>query len=1090
MEFFNFDPTDYQVLEDIEFDETIQRPEKIRFFTMTEQTSDAYEKLLPRGRVTRFQREEVRREIERLQDLYDTYVIALPEDYRLREPSYGKRFTWIHPVYNGDEDMKTYDWAAQYIPLFENTRQPGFYPRLLSALPRPYADGGDGQPYEFEEPTTFVNSQGQNPMVSLPRYEMTRTQRHEDKTISVVKVPVDGTEDLTRFIGYYLDKRPLDIPNPLADHPFLKSNEPGMIESVAPLADVVPSLDAILTHAVPVTKDPYVEGTKYLKLYDVKLKDIPWSAWKSKFPPVDIINEAPVGEPIDYPKPAQLAPPENVVDAYKSSYSPGVSVRLWLMNQLDGGNMIPELLRSQVIDNGSVESIPAVDLEQAAYPETTMEECMLMGKSFQDFLITGNLRRKVNVIDKDKHIFEIKYQCVPLEFVKQERARIGYLNRKPWAESTGDDIKKAYIRRLEEIRPVGGLKEKEEIAPKTAQRADSIRRAEVLAILEDPRRFADDKVKDIQEILRETTLTKNIYSDTDGLFVACAHTLALLGGDLERDRMKFYETWTARVNGFRVCKFCGEQINSDVYVDQVQFDEDGMLIRQTETFEDTTFHGANVRSFAKGLESLRPLFIDTNAHDDMVLLILTVLQVLPTADKLEPLLKFGRSVAGIQFSKGTADQIAKFTGITGIATAALLLQTHIPRLIPRRSFGTKPLMLSGYPRDTNVPGEYTIADTLLMVLRKTFENFPTSFKGPAQQAIRGVLTKPGEIKTAVNNLLSAKSPLLKGLTNLPSPVPDLLTKAKAYTAENPPKVEVPNTLIPVVAPPKELGVIQSFTECPSSRPIWTSGRYPQIVQQAVALRSGIQHARNATRVLPSVSERVVPAPVPKEEIRARLAKERGIQVRIPIRDSHTTNLAIASRISDMFEMNKPVRNIDPTEGASTLRDISRGILAETLSDIQKDPVKRTKLEEQRTKDIALYTLTADYKEEKANVNKLVASERMRFVQRMAQKTDAEREIIQQLLTIGLAPYIITRADREELARETERLREEVYRDETLIQEGDAEVGVGQPRDQFEQGEEGAAGVDHGDYGDYVGMPGNDGRDHEQPQIYDDPDRGI
>jgi hypothetical protein len=148
------------------------------------------------------------------------------------------------------------------------------------------------------------------------------------------------------------------------------------------------------------------------------------------------------------------------------------------------------------------------------------------------------------------------------------------------------------------------------------------------------------------------------------------------------------------------------------------------------------------------------------------------------------------------------------------------------------------------------------------------------------------------------------------------------------------------------------------------------------------------------------------------------------------------------------------------------------------------------LEEQRTKDIALYTLTADYKEEKANVNKLVASERMRFVQRMAQKTDAEREVIQQLLTIGLAPYIITRADREELARETERLREEVYRDETLIQEGDAEVGVGQPRDQFEQGEEGAAGVDHGDYGDYVGMPGNDGRDHEQPQIYDDPDRGI
>lgn len=1082
MEFFNFDPSEYQVLEDIEFDETIQRPEKIRFFTLTEQTSDAYEKLLPRGRVTRFQREEVRKEIERLQELYDTYVVALPEDYRLREPSYGKRFSWIHPVYNGDDDLNAYDWTTQYTPLFENTRQPGFYPRLLAALPRPYADGTAGQPYDIQEPTEFVNSQGQKPMTSLPRYEMTRTQRHEDKTISVVKVPVDGTEDLTRFVGYYLDKRPLDIPNPFPDHPFLKSNEPGMVDTIAPLRDVVPSLDAILTHGVPVTKDPYVEGNKYLKLYDVTLKDIPWSAWKSKFPPVEIINEAPAGEPIAYPNPPQLAPPDNVIEAYKSSYASGVSVRLWLMNRLDGGTMIPELLRSQVIDNGSVESIPAVDLEQAAYPETTMEECMLFGKSFQDFLITGNLRR---TIQGDK----IKYQCVPLEFVKQERARAGYLNRKPWAETTSDDIKKAYIRRLEEFRPVGGFKEKTEVLPKTAQRPDSIRRAEVLAILDDPHRFADDKVRDIQEILRETTFTKNIYSDTDGLFVACGHTLALLGGDLERDRLKFYETWTARVSGFRVCKFCGEQINNDVYVDQVQFDEDGMLIRQTQAFEDTTFHGAGVRSFAKGLESLRPLFIDTNAHDDMVLLILTVLQVLPTADKLEPLLKFGRSVANIQFSKGTADQIAKFTGITGIATAALLLQTHIPRLIPRRSFGTKPLMLTGYPRDTDKPGEYTIADTLLMVLRKTFESFPTSFKGPAQQTIRGVLTKPGEIKTAVNNLLSAKSPLLKGLDKLPSPVPDLLAKARSYTAENPPKVEVPKTLIPVVAPPKELGVIQSLPECPSSRPIWTSGRYPQIVQETVMLRNGIQSSRK-TQVFPSVSERVEPTPTPKEEIRSRLAKERGIQVRIPIRDSYTTNLAIASRISDMFFMDEPVRTVDPTESASILRDISRGILAETLSSIQKDPVKRTKLEEQRTKDIALYTLTADYKEEKANVNRLVASERMRFVQRMAQKTDAERDVIQQLLTIGLAPYIITRADREELARETERLREEVYRDETLIEEGDADTGVGQARDVFEQGEEGVAGVDNGEYGDYVAMPVNDGRDYEQPQFTDDAERSI
>jgi hypothetical protein len=486
MEFFNFEPSDYQVLEDIEFDETIQRPEKIRFFTLTEQTTDAYEKLRPRGRVTRFQREEVRKDIERLQDLYNTFVIALPEDYVLREPSYGKEFDWIHPVY-ADYDFKTYEWDTQYIPLFENTRQPGFYPRFLEALPRPFADTAAGMPYDIEGRIEFVDTEGKKPARGLSRYVMTRTQRHEDKTIDVVQVPVDGTEDVVKFVGYFIDKRPLDIPNPLLEHPFLKSNEPAFIPSTAPLKDVVPSLDAILTHGVPVTKDPYVEGTKYLKLYDVGLKDIPWSAWKSKFPPVDIINDSPAGEPIAYPKPAQLAPPDNVIEAYKSPYDPGVSVRLWLMKQFDGGTMIQALLRSQAIDNGSVESVPGVDLEQAAYPETTIEECRLTGKTFQDFLIAGNLRR---TITGDK----VQYQCVPLEFVKQERARTGYLNRIPWSESTGDDIKKNYIRRLEQVRPRDPLKEPKESAPKTAQRPDSIRRAEALAILEDPRRFADDKV--------------------------------------------------------------------------------------------------------------------------------------------------------------------------------------------------------------------------------------------------------------------------------------------------------------------------------------------------------------------------------------------------------------------------------------------------------------------------------------------------------------------------------------------------------------------------------------------------------------------
>lgn len=1076
MEYFNFEPSDYQVLEDIEFDETFQRAEKVRFFTLTEQTTDAYEKLMPRGRVTRFQREEVRKEIDRLQDLYRQYVLALPEEYTLREPSYRKHFDWIHPVY-ADRSYKRYDWATQWQPLFDNLRLPGFYPRMLAALPIPYGDTSEGVPYRVETPTTFVSSSGDEQWRVLPEYMMIRTQRHEDKTIDIVKVPVEGTQDVVSFVGYYLDKRPMDIPNPFPEHPFLMSREASFVKSTAPLKDVVPSLDAILTHGVPVTKNPFIEATPYLKLYDVQLRDIPWSAWKSKFQPVETIHEAPPAEPIELPKSSQIVPPDSILETYQSTYDPGVSLGLWLMNQVDGGGLVPQLLRSKVIDNGSVESIPGVDLPMAAYPATTIEECTVEGKSFQQFLVSGILRRTGNVL-----------QCVPLEFIRQERARAGYLNRLPWAETTSETLKQTYINSLGMIRPIGGVKEKNEVTSKTPQRPDSIRRAEVLAILEDPRRFAEDKLRDIHEILRATTFTQHIYSDTDDLFVCCGHTLAILGGDLADDRHKFYETWTAKVDGFRVCKFCGEHINTDVFVDQVQFDEDGFVIRRAEAFEETVFHGEGIRTFTSGLTALRPLFLDDNSHDDMVLLLLTILQVLPTADKLEPLLKFGRTIAGAQFAKGSLEQTNKLKGATGIATAALILQTHIPTLIPRRSFGTKPLKLTGYPRDADTPDQFSIVDTLMLVLRKTFESFPTSFKGPAKQTISAVLDKPGEIKTAVTNLLSLKSPLLKGLDKLPSPVPGLLANARAFYAENPPPVEQPNTLIPVFAPPKELGVIHSFVGCPSARPIWTSGRPTQTVQFTVQLRNGIRTARNAIRVPPSVSTRVVPVSVTKEQVRSRLAKERGNQTRIQIRDAPLTNLAIASRISDLFFLNEPIRTVDTQESTSMLRDVSRGLLAETLAEVQSDAGKRTKLEELRTKDVALYTLTADYKEEKANVNRLVATERMKFVQRMAQRSDAEREVLQDLLRIGLAPYVISRADREEFAREAERLREEVYRDEQSTQEED--IGVGQPSDVFEQGEEGPRGVDNGDYGDYVGLPGNDGRDHEQPQQTDDPERPI
>ena len=1062
--FLNFTPEEYQVLEDIEFDETIQRPEKVRFYTLEEQTSDAFEKMVPRGKTTRFQRDQLKKEVDRFRELYEKYVLALPEDYTLREPEYAKRFDWIFPVYASGE-RKKYDWNAAWMPLFDNLRQPNFYPALLAALPRPYADTAEGTPYVLTENTTMKNESGLEPLRALSDVLVPRTQIHEDKTIDILRVPVSGTGDTVNFTGYYLQRRKLPIPNPLEEHPFLKSNEPAYIPTTSELKDVVPSLDAILTHGVPVTQDPYGEALPFLKIYDVKLSDIPWNTWKSKFPSAEVVNDTEAPAPIEFPKPNQFAPPEKVTEAYSTPYEPGISVRKWLMDRVDGGGLIVDLLRSMVIDNGSVESVPGIDMEQAEYPKTTMDECSLLDKNFPDFNVTGILRRTWN---NGKPVL----QCVPLEFVRQERARTGYLGRLPWKETTGEEMKKTYLRRLAEVTPIAMKPLKEAPQEKAPAKAESIRRVEVLAVESDEKRYVEDKYRDIQTLLKDVPVVNNVYKDSDGSFVYCGHSLALLGGDLALDRLVYYDKWCAKVDGVRVCRFCGQVVNNDVYANVDEFDEDGFVIRQREAFEAKGFHGESIQTFTTGLGLLRPLFLLENPHDETVLLLLSLLQALPNREQLEPLLKNGRSVAAVQFNKGGADQIAKFTGMLGIATTAVILQTHIPTLIPRRSFGPRPLKLSGYPRDSAEPEEFTIVDALMSVLRKTFEAFPTSFQGASKQVIRAILNSPSEVKRTVTLLLSAKSPLMK----LPG-MAELFYKARAYHAGLPP-VEAPKMLIPVLPPPQELGVINSFVSCPSARPVWTSGVPPKVLQEVVPLRTNIQASDLATFLRGADSVRVEPSPIPVADIRTRRAI--GNKSRLKIGTSYRTNLLLASRIADVFRQPTPLREVDPSQSKDALRDIAQGFVYEEIAGTQSSADKRARLEEMRTKDIAMYILQADYTEQKRESNKLRASERLKIVTEMAKKSDAERAVVGDLLKLGLAPYIMTNQDRAIFAREAEKLQDILVAEEE-------EIGVGQARDIQEDGEENEnVGNDHGDYGDRAPYP--EGQDYGAPEI--DQERSI
>ncbi len=1058
MEFLNFDPSEFVVLEEaIEFDETIQRPEKIRFYTLAEQEVDAYEKLLPKGRVTQYQREIVKGEVGRIRELYEQLVVPTDEDYLLREPESGKKLDWVFPVYATPESRE-YDWETSWVPLYENMRAPNFYPRMVAALPKPFVDTSEGVPKTVDEATEFLNADGQKPLRALPVYKATRTQVHEDKTVDIIEYPITGTEDVVRTVGYYLAKRSLDLPNPLEGHPFLKSNEPAFVESTSPLEEVVPSLDAVLTHAVPNTSDPYGVAGPYLKLYDIKLANIPWPVWRTKFPQAEVENAVRAQKPIPFPDHEGSAPGEKIQTAYGAKYAPGLSAREWLMRRDDGGEFVIKALLSKVIDNGSVQSIPGIDLPVPEYPATTLAECTLDGLSFQEFTVKGLLRRSPKTMS---------LQCVPLEFIRQERARVGYLNRLAWKETTPAEILDKHLKALRQYRTSVEEESKEEAPVKTPMKSESLVRQEVLAIKEDPKRTNADKIRDIQLVVKDQSLANNIYTDAEGGFVVCAHTMAVLGGDLARDRRFFYDVWTAVDNGYRVCKFCGERITSVDFVDQDEFTEDGFVIKRAEALGGSTFHASGIAEFTTGLQALKPLFDMENPSDAMVFLLLSLLQVLPDAGTVQPLLMIGRKVVA-KLTKDT-EQFRRAKGSVGIATAAVLLQSHIPTLLPRRSFGSRPLKLDGYPRDEDEPGKQTIVDSLMLVIENTFRAFPTTLSGSTQAVIRGILTDPKEIRK--NTLVFIKNEFVKQ-----PEIKRLLDAAKVHNAGMP-AVQQPLSLIPVIPPPETFGAITKYDECPSMRPILGSAIAPPIVQAVVPLKKGIQPARSAKDVIVSTSVRTATAEVPKAAIQ-QLPKS--TKLKITIGDDYRTNIAIASRLADMFEFPLPIREISPTQKPAELRDIARGYVFSILAEIQKDPVKLAKLMEARTKDVALYTLFADYAEEKAQSLKLRATERLKFVEEMAKRSDFEREVIGDLLRIGLAPYIITNKDREIFARQAEQLVAEVVVEE--------DTGVGVPREVGDAEERKEA--DAGDYGDQAALPATDGRDHAMPTMADDAARSI
>lgn len=1025
-QYIEFTDEEYKEISTFTFQETVEKSEQVRFYTLNEQEVDAYEKLLPKERMTNVRRAKIREEVTRIRKLYEEYIVETPTDYRIRENAYGQTLDWITPVYS-DRRIDSYSFPNYYNPIFKDLTTKGFYTRLITALPKLYQT--ESGSYPIVQPTTFVNQEGNDPIRALPNFPTSKRIIHEDRTVEIIPQSISNTEDGVHTTGYFIKKRPYDIPNPLPDHPFLSENKDAFIESDAALADILPSLDAILTHAVPTTTDPYTEGVKFLKLYDVRLSDIPWSSWRSRFPPVEPENAMRERTELKFITPKGYAPSEKIIETYKTPYYPGISTREWLTRQDDGGKFVIHALQSTVINNGSVSNLPVLGVTPD-YPTTTIAECSLAGLSYPEFTIKGLLRRTWK-LNKDKD--DIQMTCIPLEFVKQERARAGYENRLPWKETTGLDMMTDYLKLLQSFRAIPPSKIKDEFANKTEARPDSVLHTEVLAILHDPERDDRDKRKDLQEIIQPAILSNQIYTDANGDFVLCSHTLAVLGGDLEEDRRRFYDTWTDARDGQRVCKFCGAHIVSVDFVDQDEYDERGYLIKDKEILVNPkTVKSEQITSIYTKISDLKNVFNQADISESLCFQLISIIQVLPDVQKVQQLLNHTRDFYKKAFGKKKPSELGAYLyvrGGLGVAMAVLLLQSD-PSLVPKRSFGPTPLKLSGYPRDIDDPNaeNYTIVDALLDVIDKTYRGFPTALQGPASTVIRSVLTEPKKIRTAtfaVFKNLFTQNPELK----------TLLENAKANRSTH--VVEQPKALIPAVLPPATLQTIQEYVPCRlNTTAIFASDVLPSVVQPVIALRSGLQPSELRTTVQKSESIREDVERIPKTSIQTRLAKKDDKLVsayfragKLRTESSYRTKLLLASVLSNHFLIPNTIANVDPTQHPDELRDIGTGYLAETLSTILPNEVRKTELEHMRMDDLAVYCLDANYEQERKAIVSIKAMERLAFVNRMGKLTDDERETLNELIKRGIAQYVITNLDREVFARQYEAMNQRLGFDE-------------------------------------------------------------
>jgi hypothetical protein len=1087
-----FDPaTEYQELEEFEFDELVERPEAIRFFTLEEQTTDYFNKLLPAsGRVPKSVLRDSEHEVDMMTDLYSKVVLETESGYDVQPSPAPSNIAWASYFSKQKPVWTPYDFNVNWLPLFQPGRRNVPYQVFLDALPKQNYFEGSAQPLLPKERDRIVYQDGTYKEVyALGPVLYNKTAYREDGTFRIQVLERGETQDKVKTDGYYILPPPLEPPNPLEDHPFLsRRTEPITLDSTEPLKNLLPSLDTVLQHAVPDSTNPQ-DAVPYLQIWNLRLSQIPYSIWTTKFKPVETISEVPVPLELDPVKPLtdEATPPQTLLEVYGNTWVPGVATRHWLSRQLDAGMYAVKILQALVGKQPLIEVRPP-GLPEGVIPKSTPEECLPSNiQDFTDFAQRGVYRNG---------------QCYPLAYIEEERSQRIYTDKLPFTPNLpetlpGDHRKLLQDRYYVEPGYQGPVYEK---AP-VPEPPNEIR-SQVMALLQDDSQLPSDITKNILTLFRDIApmpeAKNHIYRDpTTNAFLICEHTLRQLEGDYARDPAEFKRIWTDQAEGSIHCMYCGEEISNQVFVVQDQFDEDGRALVSYGVLATKTFQADHVtKTFVASLNELKELFDLNEPGQDIMFLLLSLFQVVPDEDKLKPLVDYVRGeTLKVKSKVKTVDsKVELLLSVFGFNAMVTLLLTHRPTLLPRRVFGSKPIQLRGFPRDTEDLNDAPLVDSLLFLLKTTFESYPTTFRGSSVVFLRTLLKDQRGVKQRILNSLKAQFlPKFKDLyEQAKEEIPP--TETHAINTFEAPLLRYAGS--DFLKPTERLGKENlNVVFCPDPIPLWfdPAGVYPRF-----------EETRITTQILPAVSsERVVPSMegilqgvVPdKQEVvsRARLTLPKEFPSPTLKKLTESTDSVTLQRSLDLV---LTLLNTQIKEGplraqlhdlraksqkavgdASLLRDYFKGLLLEIAKAL--DTPTTVNLERELVRNLSVRAMLASADAAKSVAQKLRAQETEQFKQQLRGMTDAEREVTQKLLQLSVVPYLITKKDREEymreLAKQLDTLEPPV--DPATLAPGQPEdpsdipeEGLNRDRDVGPQGDdvfvdEHQLETDYGDYGD-------------------------